>query len=685
MLTVLSGLILVSSQNLNAASLPKPVGPLQRISPIPASNPNPILTNLQTLEEIVKTLFAVRTFEQAIISPNGKQVAWVETMTDIEGASSENTAIYVADVTLEATPRRITAGDGTGRYAESDVTWSPDSRRIAFLSDASAPGQLQQLYVTDLANGSTKKLTSVKGALAKPTWSPDEKTIAILFTENAGNKTGPLDPVEIQTGEIKEVAREQRLALVDVTTGMLRQISPPNLYVYQYDWSSDGKSFAAIAASGNGNNNWWIAELYTIDVRDEEMKSIYKPRLQIANPVWSPDGQQIAFIEGLMSDELITGGDIFMVNQTGGGLRNLTPGMKASATQIIWQPEGKKILFVENIDGDSGIATVETTNGKIETLWRSPEKITAGSKFNLTISIASDGKSSTAVRESFNNPPEVWAGDIGNWKRITKLNDHLKPAWGQVKSIHWTSDNYNVQGWLLYPKGFDPSKKYPLVVNVHGGPAGASTSHWPDTHDLFAGLSGMGFFVLYPNPRGSYGQGEEFVRANVKDWGYGDLRDILKGVDEAIHLAPIDSTRLGIGGWSYGGYMTMWAITQTNRFQAALAGAGMSNLQSYYGQNQIDQSLIPYFGASVYDDPAVYAKSSPINFIKNAKTPTLILVGDRDGESPAPQSWEFWRALRRLGVESTFVIYEQEGHKFSNPKHIRDAIERTLRWFGSHL
>jgi dipeptidyl aminopeptidase/acylaminoacyl peptidase len=195
----------------------------------------------------------------------------------------------------------------------------------------------------------------------------------------------------------------------------------------------------------------------------------------------------------------------------------------------------------------------------------------------------------------------------------------------------------------------------------------------------------MGYFVLYPNPRGSFGQGENFVRANVKDFGYGDFHDILAGLDAAARVAPIDTNRAGITGWSYGGYMTMWAVTQTNRFKAAMAGAGLADLLSYYGENKIDQWMIPYFGRSVYDDPEVYAKSSPIHFIKNAKTPTLILVGDSDGECPTPQSYEFWHALKTLGVETQFVVYPHEGHMFVDPAHQRDVLERTMRWFDTHL
>jgi dipeptidyl aminopeptidase/acylaminoacyl peptidase len=208
---------------------------------------------------------------------------------------------------------------------------------------------------------------------------------------------------------------------------------------------------------------------------------------------------------------------------------------------------------------------------------------------------------------------------------------------------------------------------------------------WPSALFDFTLFSHYGYFVLRPNPRGSFGQGEAFTRGNVKDFGYGDLRDVLAGVDCVVKHFPVDNQRVGIGGWSYGGYMTMWAVTQTHRFQAAAAGAGVANWQSYYGENDIDQWLIPFFGASVYDDPAVYAKSSPITFVKNVKTPTLILVGDRDGECPTPQSFEFWHALETLGVENQFVVYPNEGHMISDPVHRHDIMQRTLEWYDRHL
>jgi dipeptidyl aminopeptidase/acylaminoacyl peptidase len=644
---------------------------------------------------VEKTLFATHQFGQTAISPDGKRVSWVEMLIGKNGAPSGKTAIYVSEIETKASAKRLSVGAGgevQRDYEEGGVAWSPDSKRIAFLSDAAKAGQ-RQLYVMSAAggagkgagNGVAKKLTNVKGYLAAPKWSPDGKTIAVLFTENATRASGPLVAETPETGEIKDAFYEQRLAVVDVASGKLRQISPADTYIYEYDWSPDGLRFAVTAALGNGDNNWWIAELYTLEGAGGLMKAIYKPHLQIANPVWSPDGELVAFIEGLMSDEGLTGGDIFTVPAAGGSAENVTPGVAGTASWIGWMPDGK-LMVGAIVAGDSGIATVHPDSQEIEVLWRGGEYLMADAGvYCPTISLAKDGKTMAFVRESYAAPPEVWAGQVGAWKQITHRNEAVTREWGDAKSIEWKSGGHDVQGWLVYPKDFDATKKYPLVVAVHGGPSWTVFSQWPSPHDYASALAGVGYFVLRPNPRGSFGRGEAFTRANVRDFGGGDLADILAGVDEAMRVAPIDGDRLGLTGWSYGGFMTMFGVTQTNRFKAAMAGAGISNWQSYYGENLIDQWMIPFFGKSVYDDPEIYAKATALNFIKKAKTPTLIIVGDSDGECPTPQSYEFWHAMKAQGVETQLVVYEHEGHMFAKPAHQRDVIERTLGWFDAHL
>ena len=637
-----------------------------------------------SIDEAIDSLFAVRTFKQVAISPDGKKVAWVESMRGKAQEPTNNSAIYVATLGFSEQPRRVSAGDGSAEYAEHDIAWSPDSKKLAFLSDKGASDQLQ-LYVSDATGHAARQLTRLTGFLASPTWSPDGKRLALLFTENAPRVPGPLEPMTPPSGLIEQHVYEQRLTTIEAASGQVRQISPPDLYIYEYDWSPDGQRFVATAAPGEGDANWWIAQLCTIDIDSGEVRFIYKPPLQIAEPHWSPDGKTIAFIGGIMSDEGSTGGDIYTVPAGGGEARSLTPGIKASPATLAWLPSSEEILITEQIDGASGIATVDARDGKIETLWSGPETISTGGWWDFGISLAADAKICALVRQSFEQPPEVWAGEMGAWKQVTRHNAGVHPGWGRSESIHWWNEGMEIQGWLLYPVNYDPSKRYPMVVSVHGGPGAAEKPFWPEAFFNLALLSDQDCFVLFPNPRGSFGAGEAFAAANVKDFGYGDFRDILAGVDYVVKTLPVDDHRVGIAGWSYGGYMTMWAVTRTNRFRAAVAGAGIADWQSYYGENDIGQWMIPFFGASVYDDPAVYAKSSPITFIKNVKTPTLILVGDRDGECPAPQSFEFWHALKTLGVETRLVVYPDEGHMIWQAEHERDVTKRTLEWFEQHL
>jgi len=663
------------------------------------------------LDRTLAEIAVVRQFQQAAISPDGGRVAYVEALP---GAGKS--AIYVAGLPSAAALRiRISAGDGKTAHDEHGLVWSPDGKQIAFLSDREKKEQLQ-LYVAPAGGGPAKQLTHLTGFLQGPTWSPDGKRLAVLFTENAPRSAGPLEPVTPDSGVVESKIYEQRITIVDPLSGGVRQVSPADFYVYEYDWSPDGRTFAATASRGAGDDNWWIAGLYTLPVdpgavdrgavdRDAadkgaadkgaadkgaagtgEMHAIHTPDIQrqLAVPRWAPDGKSIVFIGGIMSDEGSTGGEIYQVPAEGGPARSLTPAMKSSASHLTWPRASKQLYFVEHYDGGSAISQLDPATGQTERLWRGDETVLPPFD-DSGVALSADGKSAAVVRSSWKQAPEVWAGRLGDWRQITHENSAHKPLWGEAKSLHWSSDGFQVQGWLIYPRDFNASRQYPMVVAIHGGPASSLKPAWPRPGFNPVLLSQQGYFVFMPNARGSYGQGEQFTLANVKDFGGGDLRDILAGVDEALKQAPIDPKRLGVTGWSYGGFMTMWTVTQTGRFQAAVAGAGIANWKSYYGENSIDQWMLPYFGASVYDDPAVYAKSSPIDFIKQVKTPTLVVVGDRDGECPPAQSYEFWHALKTLGVKTQLVIYPNEGHMFHKPEHQKDVLARMIGWFNENL
>ena len=605
-----------------------------------------------------------RKIEQAALSPDGTQVAYTVdgelTVLALSGRASRSIAVE-------------------GKLPLRDLAWSADSKQLAVVADLPGDIPSAQLWTTAVEGGAPVKRAELKGYAETLRFSPDGSRIALLFIEGIPRIAGPLQPMTPMEGVAGEKIYEQRLATVELSTNKLIQVTPPDVYVYEYDWAPDGQSWAAIAAHGNGDANWWVARLYRIDAHNGEMHEIYAPRLQIADPHVSPDGKNVAFIEGLMSDAGLTGGDIQIVPLAGGGARNLTPEIKASPSALTWAASDR-IVFAQDQDGNSSFAAVNVSGGAIQPLWTGEELVAATSDaWEPSGSFSRDASKIAVVRQSGSTPSELWAGPVGNWQQVTHLNAGVKPAWGETRNVHWMNGSTRVQGWLTLPMDFTPGKTYPLVVNVHGGPSHACTSHW--NPGLAGAESALSYFALCPNPRGSYGQGEAFTQGNVKDFGGGDYRDIMAGVEALAQQYPIDSKRLGIWGHSYGGYMAMWAETQTTRFAAAVAGAGLSDWLSYYGLNDIDEWMIPFFGASVYDDPAVYSRSDPMHFVKAVKTPTLILVGDRDGEVPMEQSVEWWHALKGMNVPARLVVYPNEGHLFVKPADARDYNLRTLEWF----
>jgi dipeptidyl aminopeptidase/acylaminoacyl peptidase len=618
--------------------------------------------------DLVRALDETVEFRDIAISPDGARIAWVQ-----------SGAVYsISWRTASARPAKLAGAVG---HSAASPVWSPDSGSLAFFSDAGEKNGQMQLWIAS-GGAAPHKRTNLKGYAESPRWLPDGRRIAFLYTEG-GPGGGPLTAAPAQTGVIDAAIHNARIAVLDVQSGKLILASPPDLNVYEFDVSPDGREFVGTAAPGPADNNWWIGRLYRFDAASGRATVIYEPKLQIAVPRWSPDGKQIAFLEGLMSDFGFFGGDLMTVPAGGSAAVNHTGNRKSSPSSLAWiGPE--RLLFTEWHGSGVAISTLDTNTGAIDTQWSGPESIHADG-FQPNFALSRDGTASAVVRSSFNTPPEIWAGPIGDWKQLTHDNQRQQPSWGEAKAIEWPSEQYTIHGWLLPPAHIEAGRRYPLIVWVHGGPSSIMRPSWPSELSVLPLLASRGYFVLMPNPRGSYGQGEAFTRANVKDFGGGDLREIMAGVDYTIAHFPIDPERLGITGWSYGGFMTMFAVTQTDRFKAAMAGAGIANWTSYYGENLIDQWMIPFFGASVYDDPAVYEKSSPIHFIKRVKTPTLVIVGERDAECPSPQSFEFWHALKTLRVPTQLVVYPGEGHRFVQLQNRTDRDDRTLAWFDKYL
>lgn len=638
-----------------------------------AENYRSIITHFFNVQASVRYVY------QTTLNAQGTAIAW--SADGDKGQTISFTTFSNPDKVI-----KVSASPSDSPCNETEPQWSPDGKEIAFLSNAQTPDQLQ-IFVADAGTGAllTKQpLTHFNGYISHLRWSPDGQYLSVLYVEKASREPSPMAAENRTTGIIDSMVNNnvQCIAIMDRHTGMMQTVTPEGLYVFEYDWSPSSKQFAYTAAPPPGDDNWYIAKIYKQSISDKDTTLIYAPTYQIALPRWSPDGKRIAYIEGLMSDQGGTGGEIYTIATNGGEQpKNLTPNRSSTPSWFRWQKDGN-MLFTEFTGGSVAISTLNVGNGATQTLWKGDEYLRAGNEeMSLSVGENKAGWAFAVIRSSWNQLPEVWCGNTKKLTQITHLNKDIHKPVVRAQNITWTNEQLSVQGWLLYPQQYDSTRKYPMVVCVHGGPAWISTPTWsaPDFNTTV--YTQLGYFVFFPNPRGSHGQGEQFTMANRRDWGFGDLRDITTGVDTLIARLPVDSSRVGILGWSYGGSMAMMAITQTNKFKAAVAGAGAADWLSYYGQNRIDKWMGSYFGASPYDDAAAYQKVSAMTYIKEAKTPTLVLVGERDGEAPSPQSFQFWHALKELGVPTQLVVYADEGHSFEKLEDMIDVSVRTIEWF----
>jgi dipeptidyl aminopeptidase/acylaminoacyl peptidase len=614
-------------------------------------------------------------FDNLALSPDGQQVAASEADDPQDLSRTPHHQIVLRRARDGAVERVY---DPCPVCTYGDVAFSPDGSRLAYIA---RDKKTAEVSVHIAAGASDQVAASFKGVAEKSRWSPDGKSLALKVVVNAKKSLGATSAGAAQVGDIGSDPDEARIAVLPAAGGQMRLVSPADTFIYEYDWTPDGKGFVASAAKGDGDNNWWVAELAAVDLASGQLRRIAKPERQLNFPRSAPDGKSVAYIGGLMSDFGPVGGDIYLAPFAGGAAEDITPGFKGSFTSLAWR--GGKLLATALVGDQTEIIAIDPRTRRMATLWSAPLGLSSGEG---KVAFDAAGKAVAATVSDFEHAPEIAVAPIAEFglaRRITQANAAL-PAFAKATSVHWTNEGLTVQGWLLAPLNVAPGKTYPLVVQVHGGPSSAVTPNYLRP-GMARTLLAHGYYVFLPNPRGSYGQGEAFTRANMRDFGGGDLRDILAGVDAVEKIAPVDEQRLGIMGHSYGGFMTMWTLTQTHRFKAAVAGAGIANWISYYGENGIDQWMIPFFGGSAYDDPAIYQKLSPLTHIKDANTPVFLYVGERDVECPASQSVEYWHALRDLGTPVRLLILAGEGHAIREPDHEKAINDGALTWFDKYL
>ena len=605
---------------------------------------------------------ARRQLSDVRISPDGERVSLV--VSEHPKGTTRNRHVWMLNVRSREL-RRFT----NSAKSEYSPRWSPDGKRLAFLSDRE---ESPQIYLMPSDGGEASRLTEGKNSVRSFEWSPDGKRIAFLAPEP---KTETEEKKEKDKDDARVVDRDDRrtrLWLIDIETKKVRQLTTNPWQISEVQWTPQGDRLV-VSATDHPESDQNTNRIFSIAFDSGQMKQIEAPRGSFGGVRVSPDGKSLTYSAARVDGP--SPHDVYLQPIEGGAPRNLTgSSLDRPVSNVIGRPDGSMLAVAQT--GYRSQFCVISPDGKVAQI--------AAADVHPTSSFDTRGGLIAFVGESATDAPELWLSNgEGAAEKISRLNEN----WSQVPLIrpealrYKSFDGTEIEGLLLKPRGYVEGTKVPLVVLVHGGPTGV----WSDSFEPWGQLlAARGHAVFYPNIRGSTGYGHRFLEMNRGDWGGGDFKDVMAGVDFLINRGIADPNRLGIGGWSYGGYMAAWAITQTNRFKAAVSGAGMSDLATEFGTED-GPAYDEWFYGLPYEKPEGFAKSSPMTYVKNVRTPTLILHGENDRTDPIGQSQMLYRALKRYGVESEFVIYPREPHGLQEEKHLIDRLNRIVRWFEAHL
>jgi dipeptidyl aminopeptidase/acylaminoacyl peptidase len=625
----------------------------------------------------VNELLKINGVADAQISPNGQRIAYTVSENGSEKGQRQSKSRICSVPFDGGRSTQISAGPDT----DHTPRWSPNGDRLAFLSDRQKRGKFQ-LYVLGSLFQEAHPLTDLEAGVDEFSWSPDGSGLAITSS----------DHVPETDNDVKLFDEERcfkRLYLVDAHSGETTSVEHGDIQVWEFCWSPDGRQIAAIVSDEPQSWAWYSSRLASINVESGEVKTLHQPERQIARPAWSPDGKTVALITCRWSDPGMSGGDVLLVDANTGVVRNLTEGEPRSHLLAHWLPDGNGLLTIGWEHARAQFCRIDLQAGS-QPLWQDDQGIT-----DFSFSYSPRSGRLAAVLSSLAVPHEVWAGEYDTnhgsipLRRVTS-REPVVPGFSGVEPLWqtWTSvDGREIHGLYLGPGPKAESEPPPMVTLVHGGPTGVATNSFPliGPSAWITFLVQRGYAVFLPNYRGSNGYGPAFAEANVGDLGGLDLQDVLSGIDECVRRELADPERLGIGGWSYGGYLTSWAITRTSRFKAAVAGASITNWYSFHGGTNIPGFDSQFIGAPPHELDGPYAWTSPLFFCDRVSTPTLFLHGEQDPVCPVGQAYEMTRSLRRCGIKAECAVYPREGHGLSEREHRRDMIERAVRWFETHL
>jgi dipeptidyl aminopeptidase/acylaminoacyl peptidase len=612
------------------------------------------------------------------ISPDGRVVAYTVRETDWDDNAYE-TEIWLADAGSGAT-RQLT----NGKKSSTSPAWSPDGSRLAFISDRT---DKRQLYVINPKAGEAEPLTSGDEGIGSFSWSPDGKSIAYTSTEP---KPQGIKDREKKYGEFEIVDQDHRMAhlfILDVATKAARPLTHGAFTVGGFDWSPDGKEIAFDHRINSDPANGGTADISIVAVADGKMRDVVTQDGPDSHPAWSPDGTRIAFESSMANPAYMYSNRVVAVVPASGGAPSvLTAAFDEDPSIVEWKASG--LFFTASERTYSYLYRLDPASKTVTKIGSADPTV------NSSFSLSKDGARCAFLRADAKMMAEVYVSDVapGAAKKLTDLSSQTA-SWttSTLEVVSWKSqDGATIEGILHKPSNFNATRKYPLLVVIHGGPTGVSRAipFTSTTYPVDVWVP-RGILVLEPNYRGSAGYGEKFRSLNVRNLGIGDAWDVLWGVDSLIAKGIVDPARVGTMGWSQGGYISAFLATHDSaRFKAISVGAGISDWMTYYVSTDIHPFTRQYLKATPWDDPQIYAKTSPITYIKQAKTPTLIQHGATDQRVPLPDAFELYQGLQDNNVPVKLIVYQGFGgigHGPSKPKSHRATMDHNIEWFDQYM
>jgi len=614
------------------------------------------------------------------ISPDGRHVVFTVRELDLP-ANAFFTNLWVVPV-ADGEARRFTAG----LRSDTSPAWSPDGKWIAFLSGREtehggkgAVTPKTQIWLVSFSGGEAQPLTDVEGGVGGSYhWSADSKKIAFTSVEPLTKEEKKRLEEKRDMIHVNRDIKMNQLWVVDVTSRQARQLTQDRSDARDPRWSPDGSEIAFVTRPTPKADDGLYSDIMVLSADGGTPRRLFENVGPDSSPRWSPDGRSIAFLSG---ERPHSGGqnDVLVIPARGGDPRNLTADFDRNERNHIWSSDGESIYFETNLGANRYFFLVPSAGGAVK-------KFVHGNCRVGSLSLSADGKTLAYTLTDPLHPAEVWVAgaDGASARSLTKMNPQVQTyKLGATELVHWKNpDGGEVEGVLVKPVDFQSGRKYPMIVEPHGGPAGIQQTRFNANWQVYAG---RGYVIFAPNFRGSDGYGKEFIEANVGKWGVVDFQDIMSGVDYVISLGFVDPERMGVEGWSYGGYMSQFIVSHTDRFKAAVPGAGMSNMISFYGTTDIQRFTIWYMTGHPWESLEIYKRSSPIFSVDKVKTPTRILFGEEDRRVPIEQGEQFYTALRQRGVDVEMIRYPREPHGLREPYHQIDRIERTVEWFDRYL